>query len=880
VYEVGETEDGQVFLATEYVKGWTLRSWYDEEHRSEATIVDIMRQVALGVQAAHDEGLVHRDLKPANILVGHDGRVRVADFGLARFDPTALEPGGDVPRDGVATTTAGTPGYMAPELFEGSPASAASDQYALAVTLRELVHGRLASETAKRPNLRGPVATALQRGLADRPEDRFVSVKAFADALSARAAGHSRRRMLGLGAALVGLGCVSAALLLLPAGQSSKPDAEVALLKAQAALPNDPAGALDALRDVADLDDDRALAIAERALLLGPEDARWSLPEGTRTADLFGDLLVYRDAQDDLVARRLSRTEAPRVELESVGLVGLQVGPMHIVGTPRVKVDDPVALLSADAIAARSLDRRWGEFGMSKDGTRVVRVELDRQRIVVEDLRTHDVLWTLSKPDHRFSSVSIDDSGLQIAWAESEGAAFVHDLETDATYPIDPLAAEVWFESGGGSVIVRGKYSGVFQVRLSDGLVTRLFEEDARFLQVELSPDGTWIAARKEGGEIHVGWMQAWTPQTFEGDGFVFSPDGSRLATHGEGQVVIHDLWSGDSQTFVAPNGVERVQFVTDDVFWVVGADRVVRRYTVDLGQALIGHTAPVYDIDLSNDGEIAVSSAHDYTVRLWDVASGDGRVLANIDWESHYVALNEVRDEVAVVRVRGETSVFDLDGQHVVELPHSWGRPRVSPDGDWIGAGSQGVWRHRDGETTYLLNETCRTLLVEGNTIAATCGEDPTALHVWSDGEHRQAPLQPGGYERSLHAWPSAEQIALLGSTSTVFALGEGDRLEASPAPRSLIGTEDYFFPTASSAAHDLLLGRRDGLFVAWDVASEPIRLSADSSTVLAISGDGDRYAFATPRHRIIVRDRPVSKARRDLASVLEAHTVVEGEL
>ena len=876
VYEVGETEEAQVFLATEYVKGWTLRGWFDEEHRSEAAIVEVMRQVALGVQAAHDEGLVHRDLKPANILVGNDGRVRVADFGLARFDPTALEPGTPLARDGFATTTAGTPGYMAPELFEGKPASSASDQYALAVTLHELLRGDLPSESSVRSSVRGPIASALQRGLAAAPEDRFPSVRAFADALTARS-GRSKRRLVGLGAALVGLGSVSAALLLLPPGTADERDPELALLKARAALPHDPAAALDALREVADVEDDRALAIAEEALALGPEDARWTLPEGARAAEIFGDLLFYYDADDTLVARGLSRTAASRVELASLGIEPLDFGPNFYVTEPSFQALNAAAMMDAYPIATRSYDQRKRDIGTSEDGSRIIRIGEDDRSVVVEHSRTRDVLWAHDNGEVSVSSVSMDQGGRRIAWTDAEGAAFVHDIETDTSYPIGPAAAEVWFEPGDESVVVRGKNAGVFQVRLSDGRVTPLFDEDARFSHVELSPSGEWIAAKKAGGKIEVGGGKSWTTRTFEGDDFVFSPSGSRLATYDGEEFVVHDLVTGDRQTVVARKGVEQVEFATDGELWVVGTDKVLRHHTVDLGIALVGHTATIYDIALSKDGRRAVSVAHDYTVRLWDVETGEGRVLGDVDWEPHDVALNDHRREVAVSGPRNNGSLFDFDGRLLGSLPPTSGRARVTENGDWMGAGSEGIWRRHDGETTVLFAESCSGLFVDGSTYAALC-DGTSELHVWSEGEHYESEIAPG-YGQTLHAWPNSEQLLLMSNRPTWFTPRGGGRLDSAPAPRSLMTGDTLPLPSVSSAAHDLIVSQRDGVFVIWDANTEPFRL-ATSSSALAITDDGSRYALSGDRNQIIVRDRPLSKGKRDLASVLEAHTVVEGQL
>ena len=135
VYDVGTIADG-VFLAMELVQGRTLRARFAEEPRTWRAVVAMMRDAAAGVHAAHEAGLVHGDFKPDNVLVAHDGRVLVSDFGLARmvfaephtrgaFAPGALD---------ATCGFAGTPAYMAPEQFDEAPvATAASDQFSFCV---------------------------------------------------------------------------------------------------------------------------------------------------------------------------------------------------------------------------------------------------------------------------------------------------------------------------------------------------------------------------------------------------------------------------------------------------------------------------------------------------------------------------------------------------------------------------------------------------------------------------------------------------------------------------------------------------------------------------------------------------------------------------
>jgi eukaryotic-like serine/threonine-protein kinase len=130
VYDVGEV-DGRFFLTMEYIDGEDLASLLTRiERLPPSKALNVARQLCAGLAAAHDRGVLHRDLKPANVMIDGRGQARIADFGLA-VDP-ALSP-----VDG-----AGTLAYMAPERFEGKPATERSDLYALGLILYEAYTGK------------------------------------------------------------------------------------------------------------------------------------------------------------------------------------------------------------------------------------------------------------------------------------------------------------------------------------------------------------------------------------------------------------------------------------------------------------------------------------------------------------------------------------------------------------------------------------------------------------------------------------------------------------------------------------------------------------------------------------------------------------------
>jgi tRNA A-37 threonylcarbamoyl transferase component Bud32/tetratricopeptide (TPR) repeat protein len=178
VYEVGELE-GQLFVAMEFLAGVTLRTWQTDAKRSWRDTLRLFCQAGEGLAAAHAESIVHRDFKPHNAMLGADGRVRVLDFGLARFGE-AEEVGataGSVPDGAVDArltltgTVLGTPAYMAPEQFAGLAASERSDQYSFCVALFEALYG----ERPFREQTIAALVEAQQTGrVTPRPRDTAV----------------------------------------------------------------------------------------------------------------------------------------------------------------------------------------------------------------------------------------------------------------------------------------------------------------------------------------------------------------------------------------------------------------------------------------------------------------------------------------------------------------------------------------------------------------------------------------------------------------------------------------------------------------------------------------------------------------------------------
>jgi eukaryotic-like serine/threonine-protein kinase len=218
VYDVG-SQEGAPFVVSELLHGETVRERMKDGALPARVAVKYALQVARGLGAAHKQGIVHRDLKPENIFITEDDRVKILDFGLAKYRAEALEALQDSTISTQPGVLLGTVGYMSPEQARGLPIDHRSDIFSLGVILYEMVSGAApftgesAVETLNAilkddpPCLRhgvGKVSAELdrviRRCLEKNPEMRFQSVGdlAFAFELVLRSGhrhtGRSRKR--------------------------------------------------------------------------------------------------------------------------------------------------------------------------------------------------------------------------------------------------------------------------------------------------------------------------------------------------------------------------------------------------------------------------------------------------------------------------------------------------------------------------------------------------------------------------------------------------------------------------------------------------------------------------------------------------------------
>jgi hypothetical protein len=229
VYDIGSSE-GKPYIVSELLQGATLRHRLGKKALPVQKAVDYALQLARGLAAAHDKGVIHRDLKPENLFVSSEMRLKILDFGIAKL-VVSEAPGATLPADEARAATPphktetgmlmGTMGYMSPEQVRGEPADHRTDVFSAGAILYEMLAGfrpferetpvetGTATLNEEPPELPARVPAELdrivRRCLEKDPEDRYQSAKDLALDLEAAAAHPLARRRRGRWAGALGV---------------------------------------------------------------------------------------------------------------------------------------------------------------------------------------------------------------------------------------------------------------------------------------------------------------------------------------------------------------------------------------------------------------------------------------------------------------------------------------------------------------------------------------------------------------------------------------------------------------------------------------------------------------------------------------------------
>ncbi|EDY17673.1 serine/threonine protein kinase [Chthoniobacter flavus Ellin428] len=173
VYDFGTTPEGHLYFVMEFVEGTTLHHLIKSTGLKPTQALELIVNICEALQYAHVEGVVHRDIKPANVLVDTKGRVKVADFGLARVDAPTAEQWGQT----MTGMVLGTPDYMAPEQKSGSRVDHRADIYSLGVMLYEMLCGQVPQGVFDPPSQRVSVDERIDqvviRAMQQEPDRRY-----------------------------------------------------------------------------------------------------------------------------------------------------------------------------------------------------------------------------------------------------------------------------------------------------------------------------------------------------------------------------------------------------------------------------------------------------------------------------------------------------------------------------------------------------------------------------------------------------------------------------------------------------------------------------------------------------------------------------------
>jgi eukaryotic-like serine/threonine-protein kinase len=632
-------ESGAPYLVMAYAPNGTLRQLYPKGSILPlAKIVSYTIQIASALQYLHDQKLIHRDIKPENLLLGAKHEILLSDFGTALLLQTVNMPG--------AQGLAGTVTYMAPEQLQGHP-RAASDQYGLAVVVYEWLCGEAPfkgsftelstqhvlsqppSLHSRNPEISPDVEQVVMTALAKEPQQRFGSVKAFAQALAdasnltpeelAAADGESGAPSSPVAAALAASG-----ILLTPSRGAAVSVDERASDETAHTSGNSGASA-SAAQETAPISNGARLRGQEKQIT-GEEtvcmpmsdlaNVKPALPAFPRRALLVGGAGVFALAvvgggvalahfveqpRQKTLARVATPTAAPSQQLPLyiyhghtswVNAVSWSPSSARIASGSADKTVQVWDATTGKNAAAYEHDNFVKAVAWSPNGTYLA--SAGRDHIVeIQNASTGGIVYAYHRYYRWINAVSWSPDSSRIASGS------------------DDKTARVWDATTGAHVLIYRRHVDMVNA-------------------VVFSPDGKRVASADASGFVQV-WdaktgqsISAYHPHTDQVRALAWSIDGKNVLSASWDHTV--QVWNAAKGTHILtyqqPNEVESLVVSPDGIHAASGGnDKIVYIWTIADGQTLFrfsGHKQPIHALAWSPDGRMLASGSMDATVRVW----------------------------------------------------------------------------------------------------------------------------------------------------------------------------------------------------------------------------------------------------------------------
>jgi WD40 repeat protein/predicted Ser/Thr protein kinase len=836
VYDAGATEDGRLYFAMEFIRGLRLDEHVRRHVQDAGDRLELLARVCDAVQHAHEQGVVHRDLKPANILMDEAGQPKVLDFGVAHAT------GAGTLGSGAHTHTGqliGTMGYMSPEQVAGDRRAldARSDVYTLGVILFELLAGRLPYRLDDLP------VPEMVRVIREEEPSRLGSVnrhfRGEVETIVAKALEKDRARRYPTAGEL---------------------GADLRRYRAHEPIRARPASALYQVRK---------FVRRHKGLVAGCAVVFAALLAATVIS-----LLSARDARQ---SARLARSQAYRARLAAAA----------------------AALFGEDvADAGRNLEEAPEELRGWE--WRHLQSRLDDSSAVVR-LHPGDPALLLPGPEGLQVGVFTDNGLHFVDESGNESPERPFPSPRDRPFSVAAVSDRLWLAAEVPLVTLRdetGRMPRQVGVPKND-IFTYALSPDRTRVAIALSRDeapryigiyDTTSGEERVRCEIDADYTNRLT----------FSPDGARLASGGDGDLV--RLWDAATGRQLAEcrghtSKVFSLTFRADaSRLLTVSHDGTVRQWDVPSGREVEPpydrHTAEVLAAVYSPDGQRVASAGADHTVRVWwatgrrDQAvlrghsgvvsalafSQDGRRLVSASYDSQIspgdgtARFWEAAPEATLPVLAGHTS-------YVYPVAYS-------PDGHWIASGG---WDHTIRLWDAATGEPCATLPHPGIVTALAFGPDSTwlvgggffadGLLIWdvATGRVRGRVREVGKSIRSIAVSPDGTRVAVgnfdreAGYTMSVLDLATGREVGAGQG-----------LPFGFSSDGKRLAGRDAGGkdVVLWDTRTfRPVaHLQGHAGQINAIAFDraGRHFASASSDRSVRLWDTATGQCSR----VFEGHT------